>query len=55
MMEDIRDGHRAGEEAPSNGLCRSLGFRLAGEQDVTFAGRVLRSNHWVVDPAADLA
>ena len=40
---------------PSNGICRSLGFRLAGEQDVTFAGRVLRSNHWVIDPATDLA
>jgi len=37
--------------APSNGICRSLGFRFAGEQDVTFAGRVLRSNHWVIDPA----
>lgn len=35
---------------PSNGICRSLGFRLAGERDVTFAGRVLRSNHWVIDP-----
>ena len=39
---------------PSNGICRSLGFRFAGERDVTFAGRVLRSNHWVIDPAADL-
>jgi hypothetical protein len=36
-------------------ICRSLGFRFAGERDVTFAGRVLRSNHWVIDPAADLA
>src|SRR6267154_1040128 len=32
---------------PSNGICRSLGFRLAGERDVTFADRVLRTNHWV--------
>lgn len=39
---------------PSNGICRSLGFRFSGEQDVTFAGRVLRSNHWVINPAADL-
>ena len=39
---------------PSNGICRSLGFRFAGEQDVTFAGRVLRSNHWVINPATDL-
>ena len=22
-----------------------------GERDVTFAGRVLRSNHWVINPA----
>jgi RimJ/RimL family protein N-acetyltransferase len=40
--------------APSNGICRSLGFRFAGERDVIFADRVLRSNHWVIDPAADL-
>jgi RimJ/RimL family protein N-acetyltransferase len=35
---------------PSNGICRSLGFRLVGERDVDFAGRMLRTNHWVVDP-----
>ena len=35
---------------PSNGICRSLGFRLAGQQDVMFAGHVLRTNHWVVNP-----
>ena len=38
----------------SNGICRSLGFRLAGERDVTFAGRALRSNHWIINPATDL-
>jgi RimJ/RimL family protein N-acetyltransferase len=37
--------------SPSNGICRSLGFRFAGERDVTFAGRVLRSSHWVISPA----
>jgi hypothetical protein len=36
---------------PSNGICRSLGFRLVGEQDTTFAGRVLRTNHWLIDPS----
>lgn len=36
---------------PSNGICRSLGFRLAGEQDIDFAGRVFRANHWIIDPA----
>ncbi|GAB3175002.1 GNAT family N-acetyltransferase [Streptomyces incanus] len=40
--------------APSNGICRSLGFRSLGEQDVTFAGRVLRTNHWTIDPRMDL-
>jgi RimJ/RimL family protein N-acetyltransferase len=39
---------------PSNGICRSLGFRLAGEREVTFAGHVLRVNRWVINPAADL-
>jgi RimJ/RimL family protein N-acetyltransferase len=39
---------------PSNGICRSLGFRLAGEREVAFAGRVLQTNHWVINPATDL-
>ncbi|MER6299788.1 GNAT family N-acetyltransferase [Kitasatospora sp. NPDC001539] len=34
----------------SNGICRTLGFRLLGERDVDFAGRILRTNHWVVTP-----
>ncbi|MER7701931.1 GNAT family N-acetyltransferase [Kitasatospora sp. NPDC097605] len=34
---------------PSNGICRGLGFRLLGERDVTFAGRLLRTNHWVLE------
>jgi RimJ/RimL family protein N-acetyltransferase len=41
---------------PSNGICRSLGFTLLGEQDIPYAGdRVLRVNHWVVDPGAGLS
>jgi RimJ/RimL family protein N-acetyltransferase len=40
--------------SPSNGICRSLGFTFAGEREVTFAGRVLRTNHWVINPATDL-
>jgi RimJ/RimL family protein N-acetyltransferase len=35
---------------PSNGICRSLGFKLLGERDVLFTDRVLHTNHWVVDP-----
>ncbi|MFF3511284.1 GNAT family N-acetyltransferase [Streptomyces sp. NPDC002573] len=38
----------------SNGICRSLGFRFVAEQDVTFADRVLRSNHWAIDPRTEL-
>ncbi|HEX5114371.1 MAG TPA: GNAT family N-acetyltransferase [Pseudonocardiaceae bacterium] len=34
----------------SNGICRSLGFTLVGQQDVVFAGRTLRTNHWRIDP-----
>lgn len=40
--------------AASNALCRSIGFTLVGERDVTFAGRVLRANHWRIDPSSDL-
>jgi RimJ/RimL family protein N-acetyltransferase len=38
---------------PSNAVCRSAGFRFAGEQETTFAGRVFRTNHWVINPATD--
>ncbi|MEU6243756.1 GNAT family N-acetyltransferase [Streptomyces sp. NPDC047024] len=41
----------ATDNAPSNGICRSLGFHFVAETDVDFAGRVLRTNHWTVDPA----
>jgi RimJ/RimL family protein N-acetyltransferase len=62
LLELARDDGRgelvhafpATTNGPSNGICRSLGFRFAGERDVTFAGRVLRSNHWVINPATDL-
>lgn len=62
LLELARDDGRWGlvhafpavTNAPSNGICRSLGFQFAGERDVTFAGRVLRSNHWVINPAAGL-
>ncbi|WP_207936087.1 GNAT family N-acetyltransferase [Actinomadura sp. KC216] len=41
--------------APSNGICRSLGFTFLAEQDVVFAGRIVRTNHWIIDPGTDLA
>jgi len=34
--------------AASNGVCRKLGFELLGEQEVEFAGRMLRTNHWAI-------
>jgi len=33
----------------SNGICRSLGFTLVGQEDVEFSDRVLRTNHWQID------
>jgi RimJ/RimL family protein N-acetyltransferase len=62
LLELARDDGRWGlvhafpatTNSPSNGICRSVGFRFAGERDVTFAGRVLRSNHWVINPATGL-
>ena len=41
--------------APSNGVCRSVGFRFMEETETTFADRLLRTNHWVINPATDLA
>jgi RimJ/RimL family protein N-acetyltransferase len=35
--------------APSNGICRSLGFTSVGAFDVEFEGRPLRVNHWRLD------
>jgi RimJ/RimL family protein N-acetyltransferase len=36
--------------AGSNGICRSLGFSLAGEKDSTYDGQTFRSNDWVIEP-----
>ncbi|MET9700495.1 GNAT family N-acetyltransferase [Streptomyces sp. NPDC006529] len=62
LLELARGEDRWGEvhafpattNGPSNGICRSLGFRLLGEEDVTFADRVLRTHHWVIDPRTEL-
>jgi RimJ/RimL family protein N-acetyltransferase len=35
--------------APSNGICRTLGFELVEERDIEFQGRTLRTNHWRID------
>ncbi|MEX0173107.1 GNAT family N-acetyltransferase [Streptomyces sp. LMG1-1-1.1] len=63
VLERARDEGRWGlvhafparSNGPSNGICRSLGFRFIGECEVTFAERVLRTNHWVVDTGTALA
>ncbi|MGC4790497.1 GNAT family N-acetyltransferase [Micromonospora sp. DT178] len=38
--------------AASNAICRSGGFVFVGEEQTEFAGRLFRTNHWVVDPSA---
>ena len=63
MLERARDDGRwrvvhafpGVTNAASNALCRSVGFTFAGERNVTFAGRELRTNHWRIDPSTDLA
>jgi RimJ/RimL family protein N-acetyltransferase len=58
LLDRARDEHRWGvihaypgvTNGPSNGICRSLGFSLVGERNVLFAGRTLRTNHWLIDP-----
>jgi RimJ/RimL family protein N-acetyltransferase len=62
LLERARDDGRWGvvhafpgvTNAASNALCRSVGFSLVGERDVTFADRLLRTNHWQIDPSTDL-
>ena len=63
LLEQARDEDRWGtvhafparDNGASNGICRSLGFRFIAEREVTFADRVLRGNHWTIDPRAGLA
>jgi RimJ/RimL family protein N-acetyltransferase len=39
---------------PSNGICRSLGFTLIGQEAFEFRGTTLQCNHWEIYPAGDL-
>jgi RimJ/RimL family protein N-acetyltransferase len=32
--------------AASNAVCRSLGLRYLGEEEITFGGKRIRANHW---------
>ncbi|WP_330332200.1 GNAT family N-acetyltransferase [Streptomyces sp. NBC_00536] len=62
VLEQARDQNRWGVvhafpatgNAASNAICRSVGFRFRSEVQVTFAGRVFRTNQWSIDPGADL-
>jgi RimJ/RimL family protein N-acetyltransferase len=62
LLERARDEDRWGTvhafpgitNAASNGICRALRFTLLDERDVTFTGRVIRTNHWAIDPRTDL-
>lgn len=38
---------------PSNGICRAVGFTFVEERSLEFAGRVLDTNHWIIDPRTD--
>jgi RimJ/RimL family protein N-acetyltransferase len=61
LLEKAREQRRWGvvhafpavANGASNGICRSLGFRFRAEVEVEFAGRMLRANHWAVDPRTD--
>ncbi len=63
LLERARDAHRWGRvhafpgvsNVASNGICRSVGFTLLGRREVDFNGRLLSTNHWVIDPETDLA
>ncbi|MFB7222168.1 GNAT family N-acetyltransferase [Streptomyces sp. NPDC002596] len=63
LLQQARDEDRweivhafpARSNAASNGICRSVGFRFVSEVNVTFAGQVLKTNHWAIDPRTDLA
>jgi hypothetical protein len=47
-MGDRQLSDQGGE---TRGICRSLRFTLVEEREVTFADRVIRTNHWAIDPA----
>lgn len=63
LLERARDEDRWGPvhafpavtNAPSNGICRALGFALLGPQDILVAGQTFRVNHWRVDPRTAFA
>jgi RimJ/RimL family protein N-acetyltransferase len=63
LLERARDERRWGivhafpgaTNAPSNGICRSLGFTYVGPEQILFTDRPLLTNHWKIDPATQIA
>ena len=61
VLDRARDERRWGliraypgiTNAPSNGICRTLGFTNFGEIDITYEGRTLRCNDWRIDVLSD--
>ena len=48
---DLLTAFPAVDNAASNGLCRSAGFRLEGTEDIVFRGADLHVNAWTLDLA----
>jgi RimJ/RimL family protein N-acetyltransferase len=60
VLEQARDDGRWGlvhalpsvTNPASNGICRTLGFTLTGQEHAFFNGMEIHSNHWQIDPQA---
>jgi RimJ/RimL family protein N-acetyltransferase len=46
---DVVHAYPAVSNAPSNAICRALGFERLEARDIEFQGRTLRSTHWRID------
>jgi RimJ/RimL family protein N-acetyltransferase len=46
---DVIHAYPAVTNGPSNAICRKLGFTRLEEIEGEYAGRLIRSNHWVID------
>ena len=59
MLDQARDDGRWGlvhafpavKNAPSNRICRSLGFTLTDKQYIALNGCVMRASHWIINPS----
>ena len=46
---DVVHAFPGATNAPSNAICRALGFERLEDKDIEFQGRPLRANHWRID------